>query len=88
MGTGEWLKILQQCNNSQSPNALVINATHGLLGKGKVGNTLILRNNLQGHWVEKVRMGGLALFCKLLAAFILCEGRCVKNFQMHVYERI
>jgi len=60
----------------------------GLLGKGKVGNTLILRNNLQGHWVEKVRMGGLALFCKLLAAFILCEGRCVKNFQMHVYDRI
>ena len=60
----------------------------GLLGKGKVGNTLILRNNLQGHWVEKVRMGGLALFCKLLAAFILCGGRCVKNFQMHVYERI
>jgi len=60
----------------------------GLLGKGKVGNTLILRNNLQGHWVEKVRMGGLALFCKLLLAFILCEGRFVKNFQMHVYERI
>ena len=58
----------------------------GLLGKGKIGNTLILPDNLQGHWVEKGRTGGLTLFCKLLAAFILCGGRCVKNFQMHVYD--
>jgi hypothetical protein len=35
VGTGEWLEILQQFNNSQSPDALVINATQWLVRQGE-----------------------------------------------------